>query len=248
MEQPPPLGRAGPYTPCAGTAYCCNNMVYISDHSAPDGAGRTQIMIGNIDTVALQFTPGEPLLFDLGPETEIMCARVSTYWVDNTNYLHRSDLNPAAGPISTMADAAGAAILYTTILPGYGDAIAPGVMDMQLAYYFSSAATGLGPATPEPGRWFNGVAGFFPSIVNGDWFEARRLRVTFLSRSLRPVDIRETTGVIDQTPLGGIENGVALNWQMNRSYSHDVLRSEAVLPNPRIFDYGADPTATALPY
>jgi prepilin-type N-terminal cleavage/methylation domain-containing protein len=248
----PPL--APPYNPCPATGdYCCHNLLYISDHSSPDGSGRTQVLQGNITAGAapqLNVMGGDKFVFEIGPQSEVFCARISTYWVDSRRWLHRSDLNPA-GPFSFINGnngVVGGYQLITTILPAQGDVMAPGIMDMQLAYRFSSAAVGIVPtATPENKHWFTGkVADHFPLGSTNDWFEVRRIRVSFIARSLRPDDSPPAgTFRFADTPA---EDGNVNNWRFSEKYSRYIHSSEAVLPNLRIFDYGADPTATAEPY
>jgi hypothetical protein len=140
-------------TSIAGTAAmsCPTRMVYISDHSASNGAGRSQLTQILDRTTPVMLAAGESLLFDLAPGVQVMCARVSVYWLaapagSPVPWLHRTDVQPAVAP-AALVGASGR--VYVSAVPAGADLVAPGVHDMQLAYAFSSELPGLGrAATP----------------------------------------------------------------------------------------------------
>lgn len=70
---------------------CPSNMIYVVDHSSPTGQGRSQILFVDAFVAGAVNTSGN-LQFTLAAGSEVMCARVSVYWVDDAGWLHRSDL------------------------------------------------------------------------------------------------------------------------------------------------------------
>src|SRR5262249_4131485 len=135
---------------------------------------------------------GDTLQFTIAPGSDVMCARISTYWVDTKFWLHRSDFDPAGGG-ATITGGNGVVLRTTN---GAGDAIAPGLVGLQVADRFPCSAPGLGSATPEVGRWAYGPpgppSGYGPTAGGREWFEVRRVRINMTGRALRGLDIRNT--------------------------------------------------------
>ncbi len=226
-------------------ASCTTGMVYVVDHTAPNGAGRAQLleMQGiagpNLTTVGV-------LQFTLAPGSSVMCARLSTYWLDANGWLHRTDFGTGAaptplggGPVFVDANQVGA------------DLIAPGVADLQIAYRFSSevytsAGLGLPAVTNLPAQWaFEGQGANINGMITGDpanWFEARRVRFNALVRTLRSVDAR-TPEVRNRLSR---EDGVPTNLQ--RPLRAEWVTTVEALTNLRYFDYGAPQGVAPQPF
>ncbi|MBK6684482.1 MAG: prepilin-type N-terminal cleavage/methylation domain-containing protein [Deltaproteobacteria bacterium] len=216
-----PGGRACPF-------------LYVVDHGAPNGAGRTQL---------LNYVPGtsgpisllDPLAFTVSPGSEVTCARISTWWVSDNRELRRSDLLPGAafgtnGEIFTSPNAA-----------GISDIITPGVEDLQIAYVFSSMAPG---ATPGQ-RTFGAPAPEDYNVtaqVDSAWFEVRSVRYNILGRALR------AAGAAGGAPTVPIVENRAAPLILNGRYSFTAGRGAVELTTLRMFDDSAESTLTAEPY
>jgi prepilin-type N-terminal cleavage/methylation domain-containing protein len=239
VDQTSPAGR-GPLLfrgiPCA--------IAYIADHSAPNGVGRTQL---------IQLEPGaaNPLspdnrMFPVLAGAEVMCARVSTYWVDGEGWLRRSDLTPGVAPIVVVPG--------VTISPAADDAdrIAAGVLDFQITYGVSSELTGNRAAGPAD-RWaWDGEPGgdavdaalgrADPNARRAAWFEVRQARVELLMRTLRAVD--DPGAPIAEA--GRLDRGGTID--VPQAYGRQLVRSHAILTNLRMFDRNAPTGLAAEPY
>lgn len=206
-------------------ANCPSNMVYIVDGSAPNGVGRVQI------ARALVFGPNQitlegPVMFTVEVGAQVMCARVSTYWVDANGNLMRTDvvnnvLNVVVGG-STMRSSAN---LVT-------DLVTPGVVDFQVAYALSAAASD--PAVAPNNRWVFQGDGSTVGHNNGtDWFEVRQVRFNLVLRNLRDPDRSSTADTM-------ISQGTFLNGAIERlvevSRSVHIVDTTASLTNLRVFD------------
>jgi prepilin-type N-terminal cleavage/methylation domain-containing protein len=219
------------------------DFVYVLDKSMPSGAGRT-FLASSAGAGGLGLAINGTLPFTVAPGSDVMCARVSTYWVDDEGWLHRSDLEPGDAPV--MVGRVG--IPEGNVLT---DIMAMGVEDMQIAYHFSSAA--VFPAGPLPGAdpadgWaFSDVAAFVPAL-DTDWFEVRRVRLNIAARSLREIGSGVEVSaaerdlslalVEDQPAARQVPMGLAVAW----------IRTEETLVNLRYFDYGADVDLAVEPY
>jgi prepilin-type N-terminal cleavage/methylation domain-containing protein len=223
-------------------------LVYIVDHSTPGGNGRTQIAV-NLGPAGNVIQVGDPLNFAVAQGSDVMCARISTYWVDDTdgdgfgNFLARSDITGAPGPN----------VCAGVFLPaGFGpaDMIAPGVVDMQIAYNFSAEVfrnAGVGLAASEDARWaYNGVGNVDPLIAAAplDWSEVRMVRFNILTKRMRAIDNFATTVLVpvapteDRAGMGPLPAAVTPEW----------LTATEVLTNLRYFDAGMPANVLAEPY
>ena len=222
--------------PGANVGAC--TVAYVSDHTGANGAGRTQLLrCGATD---------DPLLFDIAPGADLMCARWSTYWVDNRFQLHRSDLDPALGTLSLMGG-----LLHVPAGGGALDVIAPGVVDLQVAYRLSSAA---GPTTVATSWAYDEVS---PTLIAGaQWFEVRQARVNLLFRTLRAVDDQangQDMPVMENRPAGGalslptVISAIRVNGT-SHAYRFVRMTTSQVLHNQRFFDLNLPTGVPADPY
>ena len=175
-----------------------------------------------------------------------MCARVSTYWVDNLGWIHRSDLTGAAVvPIHISFP------VYVDGSRADDDVIAPGVLDLQVAYRLSAEiyrAAGQPVPPPGAGEWaFESSApgtanNFMIGAVNAaNWFEVRMARANLLVRTLRKIRHKGAM----RAP-GAREDGPAI--QVLRETSSDWITTSETVTNLRYFDFGAPAGAPAEPY
>jgi prepilin-type N-terminal cleavage/methylation domain-containing protein len=205
------------------------SMAYLSDSSASNGAGRTQLMHinANSDPVTLA---GETLVFDVPPGAVIMCARVSTYFVSDDGSLWRSDFDGVGGE---FPEALGGPV-YINTDPNHLRRLAPGVMDLQVAYRLSSEA-GLTRGGGMEVAW-----AFDPAVDaeaetalgadDANWFEVRQIQLSMQLRSGRRVDDASDVDlpVLENraTPLPGI----------SRAYRFHQVTTGEVLLSLRFFD------------
>lgn len=222
--------------PLATPAVVCP-FVYVLDHGAPNGGGRTQLARGAPAGPNATIRLGEPLLFPLTQGAEIMCARISTYWVDNNDQLHRTDLALPPGP---PAVAIGATGLWTSPLPSVA---APGIVDLQLAFVFGRSATGVSAANHTLGAAAG--AGPYPGAgpTAADWGELRAVRYTLVGRSLRQVV--NPGGLIDIPLHEDRAPGLVMR---PRTFTTHVAAGGAELTNLRYFDELADANVALEPY
>jgi prepilin-type N-terminal cleavage/methylation domain-containing protein len=225
---------------------CPNNVAYISDHTAPSGAGRTQLVqmaAGGTSTV-------DTMRFTVAAGAEIMCARVSTYWVDTTGLtpiLRRSDLNPATpgalrpgfpGTFRVPAVAAGT------------DELAPGIADFQVAYRVTTEAYTLAGVSPLGASFwaFDGLPGDFgpnmgtAGVAKARWFEVRNVRINLLSRSMQKF---AASNNLRSVPAA--ENGIVPPNQRRGGNVQWISTGESLV-NLRYFDLGAPTDTPAEPY
>lgn len=233
-------------------------IVLVSDHSSPSGHGRTQLL-RNLTPGGLSVTTGVPLVFDIAAGSDVMCARVSTYWVDTAGWLHRSDLGLAGAVAFGATD-------LTAVEPSDAERIAPGVVDMQIAYRMTSETPGIGRGAQGNQRWaFNGpddpndpplLAGAaedaLGELVTPDplqrarnWFEVRQVRVSLLVRTLRPIEARGDN-LTDAATHKLEDRAAAIN--IPRGYARQVIRATAMVTNLRYFDMNAPQGLAAAPY
>ncbi len=223
------------------------NLVYISDHSAPNGAGRTQLALVDVAaSTGSQIQLQDQLQFPVAENSDVMCARISTYWVSADKWLHRTDFRPGVA----IAPIGGSSL--RTSPPTNDDLILYGVEDLQVAYRFSSEIAGRGAGVDD--RWAfdrENPSGAMDITANatgiGPWFEVRQVRWTLLMRTARAVDdrsaanntVRETTDLLEDrtAPL-----------PIDRAYARHYLRTSALLVNLRFFDQNAPRGLAAEPY
>ncbi|MEM7678659.1 MAG: hypothetical protein AAF449_21980, partial [Myxococcota bacterium] len=231
-------------------ANCATNVVYAVDHTAPNGAGRAQVFAVNafagntITTVgALQFT--------LAPGSTVMCARVSTYWVDLQGWLHRTDLQPGGGPFIGLSP-----VVAVDSSQVGTDMASPGLVDLQVAYRFSSEVyVRAGLAVPAPGsipsQWAYGGDALNidtpgrPSLTVdlANWFEVRRARVNLLLRSVRNPEASNAGG---QKNLTAREDGAIAT--VDRLLRAEWATTSETLTSLRYFDFHASPSVDSEPF
>lgn len=221
---------------------CPNNVALIIDHSAPTG-GRSQIIqLAGANSV-------DALQFNVAVGSEVMCARMSTYWVDNagpTPILRRSDLNPAA----PGALVAGFPATFRVPAVGGGvDAVAPGIVDLQIAYQVTAEAYNMaGVALAGASFWaFDGRPGDFggsmgtAGAAKARWFEVRNVRANLLARAMnksRGATNKQAVAVEDGPAPPVVDRATSMQW---------ISAGEAPI-NLRYFDMGAPANAPAEPY
>jgi len=215
-------------------------VIFISDHSAPNGGGRTQLML--IDNPgSTNPTSRFRLQFAVYEGSDVLCARLSTYWVDEDGWLYRSDAVVDRGPDATLGG-----ISFPE--PSSEGRLAPGIEDLQIAYRFSSELTANRGAAPldrwafddEPGG--TDVEAALALQGAAGWFEARQVRMSLLSRSLRAVV--EPGVVINEPPLEDRADPI----ELEQGYSRRVTRTSAVLRTLRYFDMTSPSGLRAEPY
>ncbi|MBK6686999.1 MAG: prepilin-type N-terminal cleavage/methylation domain-containing protein [Deltaproteobacteria bacterium] len=234
-----------------GVLACPTGVAYVVDHTSPTGAGRTQVFQINPATGAAL----DNLQFDIAAGSEVMCARVSTYWVEippapATPTLRRSDWRPldgpvAMGPLRRLAPAANAA-----------DIVAPGILNMQVAYRMSAEAfidAGV-PIGAGVTGWAYEAAGDFGgnlnlpgpglnSPVTPRWFEVRQVRINLLARTMRKMQVANGNRNVNLR-----EDQVANTIPLLRDLRADWVTASEALINLRYFDLGAPPGVDAEPY
>ena len=233
---PPPsnpvLGALQPLSNC-GTGF-----IYVVDHTAPNGAGRAQLM-QLVSVVGDDVTTADQLQFNLAAGSSVVCARLSTYWVDIQGWLHRTDFGAAAAPARL-----GAGLVFVDTNQVDNDLIMPGVLDLQIAYRFSAELhrNTFGVLPPAAQLWrqwaYEGRVGNVDGIVTGSpgaleaWFETRMVRLNALLRVARQADPRR----FGQTQKAGREDGNPTN--VNRTFRAEWVTTTESLTNLRFFDHG----------
>lgn len=234
-------------------------LVYVTDHSAPNGAGRTHIMTIPVPSaagaVAIEGGAGT-LAFTIAAGSDVMCARVSTYWLEcqgdpaicPRRWLRRNDLDP-----SVASEQLGASdIRLTNAVASPDDLISPGVVDLQIAYSFSSE---LAPRIgTDNTRWAfdgDGAGGLDadPALASGGrgWFETRQVRVNLLLRTLREIDQKGGAGFsISPTLLENQTSTAAVAIPVG--YGRQVMTSSVLLTNLRFFDFNSAMGLAAEPF
>jgi len=221
---------------------CPSRIAYVTDHSAPNGAGRAHVVeIGGLGGVTE--TSADTLQFTISEGADVMCARISTYWVDDEGWLRRSDA--AAGVVVVPVG--------DVTIPDYPagtDRIVPGAVDFQVAYKFSSEAVGRTATLDD--RWaFDGTVAPIEGTLRtapaaqrlAAWFEVRQARFNVHLRSLRAVDeagvaIADANPIEDRAPRRAVPRG----------YGQQVVRTSALITNLRYFDMNAPEGLAAEPY
>lgn len=220
-------------------------MVYIHDHTNPNGSGRTQIAwVTNLGGTDLTIEGN--LMFTAAPETEVMCARISTYWVDVNDWLHRTDLaNPGNGV------QLGTSRVFINDAPTQPDLMAPGVEGMQVAYKLSAeafrlASTPQTPPTAPEAQWaFSGAPGDASGLMGPTndhlWFEVRIVRVNLFLRHQKSVRSSPTT--VEREGMEDTDDVEVL-----RSAGGDWMTTSEAVTNLRIFDSATAAEVPAEPY
>jgi hypothetical protein len=231
---------------------CPGGLVYIVDHGAANGAGKTQLAIhGGACTGCVKIN--DTTIFNIAPGAEVMCARISTYFVGvpaagNTTvpWLLRSDIDPATTPVA-VSGAAGTVNVSGSGGPGaWMDA--PGVYDLQIAYAFSSELSGMArgvtPTSPA-GRWAYAPGGTAdPNSTSSGWFEVREIRFDMLVASVRA--ITDINGVTTTLPEMAAEDGAQI--PMPPEQGRFRLSAGESLMTLRLFDKALPQGVPATPY
>lgn len=229
------------------------DFVYIVDHSTPTGQGRVQIAANGGGVGAVVNVVPDNLEFTVQPESEVMCARVSTYWVSDDNgdglgdWLHRSDLRRGSVPVNIGT--ANQPVFVDPAAVGNQDMMAPGVLDMQIAYAFSSELFGAAPPANPADRWaFADVVGAATGAVTAApdgraWFEVRMVRLNILAKKMRALDTRAHTEALARRED---QSAVTLP-PLNAAILPDWITTTEALTNLRYFDLGAPVGVPAEP-
>lgn len=209
-------------------------MLYIVDHSAANGAGRSHLALTNAPAGPVNPASGlalvEPLEFPIPAGADVMCARITTYWMNPTFQLMRNDALPG-GAVTAIGS------LFTV---GPNEVVTPGALDFQIAYSLSSEA--LPRNTPPAARWaYGGGSGTAVGSLD-QWFEVRIVRLNLMLRSLRKV--QDTNFLIG---LDLLEDEPAAK-TVEQTYGRQLLQTSVVLTNQKFFDYSAPAGQEAEPY
>lgn len=221
-------------------------LAYIHDHTNPNGAGRTQLAwVQNVNPTAINIS--DFLQFTAAAGTEVMCARISTYWVDNTGWLHRTDL------VNNGLLRMGASNVFVNAgPPPIPDLMAPGIQDLQIAYKVSSEAyrQAVPPAVvplASTARWaYTGDAVSATALMNAAanahlWFEVRLIRLNLFARRAKRLHPSA-----DTQPVAAVEDGD----QVDRNFAAGgewIATSEAVT-SLKMFDSATAEDVPAEPY
>lgn len=237
------LTFAGPPGEDAGALAGCT-MVYISDHSAPNGSGRAQVAFLNAVTPATVQLDGT-LQFTVAPGSDVMCARISTYWVDDQFMFRRNDLTVGGTVVRPVGNA------WAFIDSAATDTeVSPGVLDLQIAYRVSSevyrAANAAPPGDPDQQWAYTGSGANADASMNtpASWFEVRMVRINILGRTLRRIDTNT-----DARAYARLEDGVGLP-PIPVSWNHTAewISTTETVTNLRYYDFGAPERVPAEPY
>ncbi len=228
---------------------CAQPFVYVVDYTAGNGVGRTQLLrLGGVVGTAINTLDG--LRFTVPPEAEVLCARISTYWVDATGWLRRSDVTGA--PTVVVPSVAVPLVIDAAAV---NTQVAPGILDFQLAVRVSAEVyrnAGLavpGAGAPPASQWaFAGEVGNVDAQMSNpglwrNWFEVRAVRLNLLSRRLRVLD-----GFPDIINVPRREDANAAVLPVRRSFNPDWFETAESLVNLRYFDLGAPVGVAAEPF
>jgi prepilin-type N-terminal cleavage/methylation domain-containing protein len=221
---------------------CPSRMVYILDGSAPNGAGRAQVARVAVGGFAPPntITLADQLQFTAEVGAQVMCARVSTYWLDVNGNLRRTDVSGAI-----FGAVAGSAIRSSP--PLAGDVLTPGVDEFQVAYALSAAASDATVAANN--RWvFQNDGSTVGHDNQADWFEVRQVRFIIVMRNLRDPDSKRGAGtMISQGPPGTFMNGPTERF-VETGRSIHIVDTTAALSNLRYFDRLVPDSTEPEPY
>lgn len=265
VPNPARIAQSGPISTQGGTVINMGPLanlavfngcqfLYIVDHSTPTGQGRAQIAnFAGVAGTVLNIAP-DALQFSVQPGSDVMCARISTYWVSDDDgdglgdWLHRSDLQPNSAPVN-IGTANQPVFLNPGVSAGNRDAVAPGVLDMQIAYAFSSELFG-GAFPPTPaGSWaFGNPPGAATGLVTGapdgrPWFEVRMVRLNILAKKMRALDTRSHTEALFRRE----DLSTSTLPPLNAAILPDWITTTEALTNLRYFDLGAPVGVPAEP-
>lgn len=224
------LDDAAPLASCQA-----GGLVYVSDHSGSTGAGRTQLLRST-----------DVLQFDVRVGSDVSCARMSTYWVDEAYNLRRADDAPAAG----FGQLGGLRVA----LPDPDQIIAMGVVDFQVAYRTSTELpAGVVGAADQLWAYAGAGATLASGALDGSvaaWFEVRQVRFNLVFRTLRAVDDQGATDVSLATEdrTAADLNALLPAAGRSRAYRFARVTSSQSLTNLRFFDQAVPSGIAAEPY
>lgn len=219
-------------------------LVYINDHSEPNGVGRTQLAFTTGRTPTTVSIRGS-LLFTVNPGSDVSCARISTYWVAQGGVLFRSD----AAANGAMLQLLPGPVTVPNPAPVTEAVAATGVMNMQIAYLMSSEAfRTYGRPVPLPDMrtmFANAGSGLEPFAVSNPeiWFEVRGVRFNLLVSNQKAEMGRDTTTLANP---GMREDGDPGNQVIARKGEWTTFAESAT--SLRFFDQATTTGVQAEPY
>lgn len=229
--------ETGPIGPCGAPG----SLIYILDHSTPTGVGRAQLSYV-VNWAGVGLTVLGSFQFTAAPGSRVMCARISTYWLENDGSLHRTDITNQGTGVTNV----GGSAVYVGNNASFNDSASPGIIDFQVAYGMSAEwrlrTGGGGPGVLDPlGRYAldDGASAMTAPI---DWADVRTVRFNILSRTLRKVG-NEGTGTAPT--FTAREDGAIPAPPLTRAHQVEWITSSEVLMSLRLFDEitvsGTDP-------
>lgn len=219
-------------------------LYLVADFGATTGAARSQI----IDPAV-----GGNLQFDVSQGANVMCVRISTYWVDTSFALRRSDYQSGVSAAMTV----GGVSIFVPAATNANEIIAMGALDFQVALRLSAEV--FGPAATADASWAytapaNGAADAALGTAT-NWFEVRQVRFSIPLRAARAVDepgqtLMAAGDVFEDRPVGSLLADVqALDPNaLARGYAMIRISSSQVLYNLRFFDQNLPALTPAEPY
>lgn len=218
-----------------------NALLYILDTTSPTGAGSAQLAFVQGWAVNQLIISGT-FQFTVSPGARVMCARISTYWVDDQGWLHRSDVDDAGDGVTRIAGS----LVMVGNAPAFADAMSPGVDDFQVALGMSADVFRRRGAAPNPAtRFVFSPGGIAPPAGPGldEWADVRDVRFNILTRTLRKIN--EVGGVRQPTAR---EDGPAPAQARSMAHAMEWVTSTEVLVSLRYYDENAAPNLEADPF
>ncbi len=222
--------------PCAGV----NRLIYIIDNSGPSAAGRVMIaFLAGWDATGITILGGFP--FTVAPGARVMCARISTYFVDSNGWLVRSDVDEFTDNASIVQGR-----VMVNNATNLQNAVSPGVEDFQVALGMSADYQRfIGAPVDITTSWlFTNPAGVAPpnGATAAGWSDVRSVRFNVLARTLRK--IIDTTQVAHPAPR---EDGAAPPL-LSRGHGVDWITSTEVMTSLKYYDENAPQNLVADPF
>lgn len=246
MQMEPFNAGADPLLPAAPQAVppCATNpaqrLIYIIDNTAPNGSGRAMLAyVSTWDATGLTIINAFP--FTISPGARVMCARISTYWVDDQGWFHRSDFNRRGQPVDPIPGS----LVMVDSAASVNDTVSPGVDDFQVAFAMSADVQrrrGL-PLDPTTRHVFAPGGMAAPAAPNlSEWADVRQVRFNVLSRTLRKV-ISTSQAVTLQPREDGPVPPVR-----SRGHGTEWVTSTEVLMSLKLYDESAPQNTVADPF
>lgn len=219
------------------------NYIYVNDQSGPAGRGRVALLSrAGVAGAVVNLNAGLP--FTVAPGSAVLCARISTYYLDTNSQLIRSDWTGGGtaalnGAGTVRFDVAGNQVM------------AAGVEDFQIAYRVSAELHRIAGRPTPPGvpgiQWvFAGQAGNPDGdmTVASSWFEVRQIRFNILSRRLREIVSARGLMAIQARE----DRNVGTLPPLFREWSPTWMTTSEVMTNLLMFDQSADEGMEAEPF